>query len=74
VVDKQIWSNGGIISKGKGKAIPLQAWTGPDCSRRLWIPDFKIIGIRRWQVCQHYAPAAFTPPWEIFLVLISVRG
>ena len=32
----------------KGKAIPLQAWTGPEGSKRLRIPDFKIIGIRRW--------------------------
>jgi hypothetical protein len=32
-------------SKGKGKAIPLQAWTGPECSRRLRLPDFKTIGI-----------------------------
>ena len=27
-----------------GKAIPLQAWTGPDGSRRLRLPDFKAIG------------------------------
>ena len=26
--------------KGKGKAIPLQAWTGPQGSRRLRLPDF----------------------------------
>ena len=26
------------------KAIPLQAWTGPEGSRRLRFPDFKIIG------------------------------
>jgi len=32
------------ISKGKGKAIPLQAWTGPEGSRRLRLPDFKTIG------------------------------
>jgi hypothetical protein len=25
---------------GKGKAIPLQAWTGPEGSRRLKLPDF----------------------------------
>jgi hypothetical protein len=25
---------------GKGKAIPLQAWTGPEGSRRLRLPDF----------------------------------
>jgi len=27
-------------TKGKGKAIPLQAWTGPEDSRRLRLPDF----------------------------------
>jgi len=33
-----------FMRKGKGKAIPLQAWTGPKGSRRLRIPDFKTIG------------------------------
>jgi hypothetical protein len=28
----------------KGKAIPLQAWPGPEGSRRLRLPDFKTIG------------------------------
>jgi len=28
----------------KGKAIPLQAWTGPEGSRRLRLPDFKTFG------------------------------
>jgi len=28
----------------KGKAIPLQAWTGPEGSRSLSVPDFKTIG------------------------------
>jgi hypothetical protein len=32
------------VSKGKGKAIPLQAWTGPGGSRRMRLPDFKTIG------------------------------
>jgi len=27
-----------------GKAIPLQAWTGLEGSRRLRLPDFKTIG------------------------------
>jgi hypothetical protein len=31
------------ITLGKGKAIPLQAWRGPEVFRRLRIPDFKII-------------------------------
>jgi hypothetical protein len=26
------------------KAIPLQAWTGPEGSRRLRYPDFKTVG------------------------------
>jgi len=29
--------------KGKGKAIPLQAWTGPEDSKRLKLTDFKTI-------------------------------
>ena len=28
----------------KGKAIPLQAWTSPEDSRRLRLSDFKTIG------------------------------
>jgi hypothetical protein len=28
----------------KGKAVLLQAWTGPEGSRRLKLPDFKTIG------------------------------
>jgi hypothetical protein len=39
---------GGVVElsgKGKGKAIPLQAWTGPEDDRRLRLPDFKTIGI-----------------------------
>ena len=30
------------------KAIPLQAWTGPEGSRRLRFPDFKTIVTWRW--------------------------
>ena len=33
---------------GKGKAIPLETWTGPEGSRRLRLPDFKTIGTWRW--------------------------
>ena len=31
--------------KGKGKATPLQAWTGHEGSRRLRLPDLQTIGI-----------------------------
>jgi hypothetical protein len=56
-----------------GKAIPLQAWTGPEGSRRLKLPDFKTIGTWRYKVVSpvHRPPLS---PQEIFLVLISVRG
>jgi len=30
--------------KSKGKAIPSQAWIGPEGSRRLRLSDFKTIG------------------------------
>ena len=42
--------DGNIIGKilfslvGKGKTIPLQAWTGPEGSRRLRLPDLKSVG------------------------------
>jgi len=31
------------VSKGKCKAIPLQAWTGPAGSKSFRLPDFKTI-------------------------------
>jgi hypothetical protein len=34
--------------KSKSKAIPLQAWTGPDGSRKLRLPDFKTVSTCRW--------------------------
>jgi len=39
-----------VLSKEKlkGKTIPLQAFTGPEGSRRLRFPDFKTIATRRW--------------------------
>jgi hypothetical protein len=32
------------VINDKGKAIPLQAWTGPMGSTRLRLPDFKTVG------------------------------
>jgi len=29
---------------GIGNAVPLQAWTGPEGSSRLMLPDFKTVG------------------------------
>ena len=30
----------GKLVRGKGKAVPLQAWSGPEGSRKLRFPDF----------------------------------
>jgi len=32
-----------MMMMGKGKAIPLQAWTSPEIYRRLRLPDFKTV-------------------------------
>jgi len=37
-----------LITSKKVKAIPLQAFTGPEGSWRSRLPDFKIIGTRSW--------------------------
>ena len=37
-----------VPRKVKGKAIPLQAWTDPEGSRRFRLPHFKTIGTWRW--------------------------
>jgi hypothetical protein len=60
-----------LIEMSKGKAIPLQALRGLAVSRSLRLLDFKTIGIWRWQCCQPYAPAVFTPrkyTWYSFLL------
>jgi len=44
VSDMDVWMDNRLgICKGKGTAIPVQAWTGPHDSRRLRLPDFKTI-------------------------------
>ena len=48
-----------MVSKSKG--TPVQAYSGPEGTRRLRLPVFKTIGTCRWHGCKYYAPAAFTP-------------
>jgi hypothetical protein len=33
-----------INFEGKGKAVPLKSWSGPESSRKFRFPDFKTIG------------------------------
>jgi len=61
-----------IRYKGKGKAFPLQAWTGPVGSRHLRFPQ---ISWQRHRMMVNLAALSTGRlyPQEMFLVLISVR-
>ena len=50
---------------GKAKAIPLQAWTGPESSGRLRLPDFKTVAYKGGKVVSptHWPPL---PPRKYF--------
>jgi len=55
----------------KGTAVPLQAWTDPEGSRKLRLPDFMTTAQDVVVGCQPYAPAAFTLrkySWYSFLL------
>jgi hypothetical protein len=55
----------------KGKAVPLQAWSGPESSRNLRFPDFMTTAENGGKVVSlRHRPHL---PQEIHLVLISVR-
>jgi len=55
-----------------GKAVPLQAWSDPEGSRKLRFPDFMTTAQDGGKVVSltHLPPL----PKEMILVLISVRG
>ena len=56
----------------KGNAVPSQAWSGPECSRKLRFPDFVTTAQDGGKVVSltHRPPL----PQKMLLVLISVRG
>jgi len=61
-----------VRGKGKGKSVPLHAWSGLEGSRKLRFSDYittahdggKVVSLTHWSPL----------PQEMFLVLISVRG
>jgi len=56
----------------KGKAVPLQAWTGPEGSRKLRFPDFVTTAQDGGRLSALRTGRIY--PQEIILVFISVRG
>ena len=50
-----------LLVKGKGKAVPLQSWSGPEGSRKLRFPDFMTTAQDGGEVVSLNAPASLTP-------------
>jgi len=61
-----------LFSEVNGKAVPLQAWTGPEDSRKLRLPDFVTTAQDGGRLSALGTSHLYSQ--EILLVLISVRS
>ena len=66
-----IWHWCSDTDRVKGKAVPLQAWTGLEGSRKLRFPDFVTVARDGGRLSALRTGRFY--PQEILLVLISVR-
>jgi len=60
-----------IYRKGKGKTVTLQAWTGPEVSRKLRFPDFVKTAQDGGRLSALRTGRLY--PQKVLLVLIFVR-
>ena len=61
----------GLALRCKVKAVPLQAWSGPEGSKKLRFPDFMTTAQGGGKFVSLTHPAAFTPTkfsWYSFLL------
>jgi len=66
-----LWVRNMVKGIGKGKSVPLQAWTVPEGSRKLRFPDFVTTAQDGGRLSALRTGHLY--PQEILLVLISVR-
>ena len=52
-----------LLGKGKGKAVPIQSWSGPEGSRKLRFPDFMTTAQDGGKVVSLTHRPPF-PPWN----------
>ena len=62
----------GDIKRDKGKAVPLEAWSGPEGSRKLRFPDFMTTAQEGDKVVSLTHRPHLSQ--KILLVLIFIRG